>query len=204
MFEWNDTVEGIREHFPLFDVEEVIKEKEDLNYDVFKDKNTGVKYVLSSTFLLTIKDKLKGRRYIARSIKSAAELSKKISLEKFEIERRYWESKGIDWGIITQKEIPVTKVRNIEWVHSALYTYKERGLSQDNMAFLCRAFIERIEDSDEMIRTFINCFDKEYNLDTGTGLFIFKYLIASKIISVDMNKVINMNDTLASIKICEN
>lgn len=35
----------------------------------------------------------------------ASDLEKKKTLERLEIERRYWIAKGIDWGIVTQKEI---------------------------------------------------------------------------------------------------
>ncbi|MFL0270162.1 TnsA endonuclease C-terminal domain-containing protein [Candidatus Clostridium radicumherbarum] len=201
LFEFEDDVIDIREHFPLFDVQEIIKEKGDLNFDSFKDKNTGVNYVLSTTFLLTIKDKDNGKRYIARSIKGASELSKKISLEKLEIERRYWENKGIDWGIITQKEIPILKAKNIEWVHSSLYTYQDRGLSNDNLTYLCSSLIEEIKISEKVIREICSRIDQQFNLENGTGLFIFKYAIATKLLKVDMNKIINVNEPFNKIQI---
>ncbi|WP_279538838.1 TnsA endonuclease N-terminal domain-containing protein [Paenibacillus agricola] len=39
------------------------------------------------------------------------------TIAKFEIERVYWETRHIDWGIITDHDLPDTFVRNIEWVH---------------------------------------------------------------------------------------
>ncbi|ETJ25869.1 TnsA endonuclease, partial [human gut metagenome] len=36
LLEWQDTVLDIREHFPLIDIDETIKDKEDLNFDIFK------------------------------------------------------------------------------------------------------------------------------------------------------------------------
>lgn len=53
----------------------------------------------------------------ARTVKPAAELEDKRTIEKFEIERRYRESHHVDWGIITGLDIPDYVVRNIEWVH---------------------------------------------------------------------------------------
>ena len=44
-----------------------------------------------------------GIEYIARSVKAASELERKTTLEKLEMERRYWEVKSIDWSIITEK-----------------------------------------------------------------------------------------------------
>jgi len=37
-------------------------------------------------------------------IKPSKDLKKKRVIEKFEIERAYYETKGIDWGIVTEKE----------------------------------------------------------------------------------------------------
>lgn len=37
-------------------------------------------------------------------IKPSKDLEKKRVIEKFEIERAYYETKGTDWGIVTEKE----------------------------------------------------------------------------------------------------
>ncbi|WP_394884242.1 TnsA endonuclease N-terminal domain-containing protein [Clostridium butyricum] len=126
LMEWEDQVIDIRESFPLLDLEEVIQEKDNLRLDLFKDKESGIPYVLTTSFLITLKENGK-YRYVARSVKSASEMDKKIAIEKFQIEKRYWNKKGIDWGIVTQKEIPLIKAKNIEWVHSALYSLGDRG-----------------------------------------------------------------------------
>lgn len=95
LLEWQDSVLDIREHFPLIDIEEVIKEKDDLDFALFTDKESKTPYVISTTFLITIKDS-NGVRYFARSIKAQSELERNKSLQKMEIERRYWEAKGIN------------------------------------------------------------------------------------------------------------
>lgn len=51
---------------------------------------------------------------IARTIKPAADLGKPRSIEKLEIERRYWMALGVDWGIITERELPPVFCRNLE------------------------------------------------------------------------------------------
>lgn len=38
-------------------------------------------------------------KYLARTIKPSSELENERIIEKFEIEREYWERKGIDWGL---------------------------------------------------------------------------------------------------------
>jgi hypothetical protein len=95
-------------------------------------------YILTTTFLLT----LRNHKYIARTVKLSSELEKKSVLERLEIERRYWAAKQIDFGIITQKEIPTKMVKNIEWIHSSLYTYEERGLTKNLLENYCNILID--------------------------------------------------------------
>lgn len=199
LLEWEDSVLDIREHFPLLDIDEVIKEKDDLDFALFTDKESKTPYVISTTFLITIKDS-NGVRYFARSIKAQSELERNKSLQKMEIERRYWEAKGIDWGIVTQKDIPIVMARNIEWVHSSPFDYKERGFSDKDMQFMSNALIDMIVRKNTTVREIISDFDKVYNYGAGTGLYVFKYLIATKRIEVDMTKEININNLVISYK----
>ena len=39
------------------------------------------------------------------------------TIEKLEIERHYWQSKGIPWQIITEKDIPMDIQNNIKWLY---------------------------------------------------------------------------------------
>ena len=133
--------------------------------------------------------------------RSDYELERKTALERLEIERRYWQSQNIDWGIVTQKEIPVVKAKNIEWIHSSLYPVDERGFTDEEVNYYCYAFIEKLAGSNTSIRNFTVHFDRLFNLDTGTGIYIFKRLIALKKIMVDMDKKIDLNDSTRSIEI---
>ncbi|TFB21476.1 heteromeric transposase endonuclease subunit TnsA [Filobacillus milosensis] len=193
MLEWQDTVVDIREHFPLLDLEDTIQQKSDLNFKLFTDKESGYPYTLSTNFLITINRADGVNVLLARTIKMASELEKKKALERLEIERRYWSEKGIDWGVITQKEISNVFAKNIEWVHSCLYSYAERGFIRDELIYLGNALIERLIDAKHSIRKITADFDKEFNYDSGTGLFVFKFLIASKQIEVDMTNQIDVN-----------
>lgn len=201
LLEWEDLVIDIREHFPLLDLEDTIQQKEDLNLDQFKDKETGTPYVLTTTFLITLKSTDGKNIYLARTVKPASELEKKRILERLEVERRYWADKEIDWGIVTQKEIPKALVRNIEWVHPSLYSYRERGFTREEIIYLGNVLMERLIDNYHSIRKITADFDKDFNYESGTGLFVFKYLIASKQIETDMTKPIDINAANPNIEI---
>ncbi|WP_394884243.1 TnsA endonuclease C-terminal domain-containing protein [Clostridium butyricum] len=53
--------------------------------------------------------------------------------------------------------------------------------------------IDELTTNNLPIRKLMSRFDKEYNLSQGSALFLFKYLIASKSITVDMDKEIDIN-----------
>ena len=193
LLHWEDSVIDIREHFPLLDMGQVIEDKRGLDLEKFVDKQTGTPFIFSTTFLVTIKVSLNRESYIARSVKSANELEKKHIIEKFELERRYWESKGIDWGIVTQKDIPVIKAKNIEWVYSALDDSEERGIDNGTKMDLSKELIYKLMNSSNAVRKITALFDDEFQLEKGTGLYLFRYLIAIKNIKVDMDEKININ-----------
>jgi len=66
------------------------------------------------------------------------------------------------------------------------------------VAYLSDVLLEKLTDRQQAIRKIVAGFDKEYKLQTGTGLFIFKHLIAAKRIKVDMGKEIKLNEKLDS------
>jgi hypothetical protein len=66
-------------------------------------KNPKTKELEAGTtdFLITIKDFHGGTNLLARTLKFKDALFNKRVIEKFEIERIYYERQGIDWGIVT-------------------------------------------------------------------------------------------------------
>ena len=76
MLEWEDTVIDIREHFPLLDIEDTIKDRDDLRFEIFTDKDSGVPYVINTNFLITLKNTNGSISYLARTVKMASDLEK--------------------------------------------------------------------------------------------------------------------------------
>ncbi len=186
LLEWDDRVHDIREAFPLIDAfDELIKE-EDLNFNLFRDKENNEQYVLTTSFLITIYNEGK-KEYFARSIKNSHELEKKTTLEKLEIERRYWSKKGIDWAVITEKEIPIQRVKNIEWIHTSFfYDIEDKDILSNQLIKYINANLNM------SLKEIFMKFEENNMLDEGTALSIFKYLLAIKKLDIDMNKKIDL------------
>ncbi|WP_094549728.1 TnsA endonuclease C-terminal domain-containing protein [Petroclostridium xylanilyticum] len=203
LLDWEEKVVDIREHYPLLDLETVLEDTADLKLDKFIDKKTKEPYILTTTFLITLLNPDGQKNFAARSIKYASELSKKTTIEKLEIERRYWTAKGINWGIVTNKDINDVRAKNIEWIHSAMTSDDCNGLSKDDFDELLDALLYRLIDNQQNIREIISRFEKDYSLDAGAGLLLFKHLIAGKRIALDMDKPINLNESGYSLRLPE-
>lgn len=198
-FDEANIISDIREFYPLLDFYDVVPDTQDLNIHYFKDKNTGYPYVFTTTFLITIKSSNGGVEYVARSLKAASELERKTTLEKMEIERRYWRAKSVHWSIVTEKEISSIKAKNIEWALSSMHAIFDMGFSAEEIIELGAAFFLRLQNNkNSSIGEIAKVFDIDYGLDEGMGLFLFRYLLAIKVVRLNMDKPIDLS-TSASI-----
>ncbi|MBO2945619.1 heteromeric transposase endonuclease subunit TnsA [Paenibacillus sp. F411] len=186
MFEWSDNVIDIRESYPLLDVMEVIDDKENLRFDKFCDKESGEQLVLTTSFLLTIRDKDGNERYLARAIKNSSELIRKITFEKLEIENRYWRARGIEWKVITDKQLSRQFVKNIEWVRETLLSSGQGDIDKDQLSDKLLKFLH--SNMDSVLRDKLKDFEKIVGVNNGSGLYLLRYLIATKAIRIDMSR----------------
>ena len=188
LLEWSDMIQDIREKFPLEDLDKAqsIAKSRGIKYPV--DLVSKVPVILTTDFVLTIKDE-DGEKIIARTVCYSKDLAK--NLNRFEIERAYWESFGVDWGIVTEKEIPKVLSKNIEWIHKAYFLDKTDGFSYLNDIHLIEIMIsELVQSKDGNLTVVLNGLDKENGCDSGTFLTLFRYCVAHKLILVDMNSAL--------------
>lgn len=148
-------ITDIREFYPLLDFDDMVQDKNDLRTDLFIDKSSGCPYIITTAFLITCKVNNEKVRYFARSVIASKSLERKSTLEKLEMERRYWSAKEIDWAIVTEKDINITKSKNIEWVLPSIYTFPDIGLSQNDVIDMATALRFRLEGNKKPIRSMI-------------------------------------------------
>lgn len=192
--EYSDNVVDIREQFPLLPLEETQYIATSLG---LKHPRTNEDIVMTTDFLITLR-RPDGSTYdIARTIKPKEALTNKRVIEKFEIERIYWENQQIDWGIVTDNDIDKTIAHNIMFFHS----YYDiscidslQNIDDNYLLDLILEYIKRIIDSKKSIRYYSSKFDKDMCLEPGTGLSIFKHLLARKKIKIDLTIKFNPNN----------
>ena len=195
LLDWSDNVVDIREQFPI-DRELTFKiaEEKGIRHSIDNSSNTIIP--MTTDFLITI-IRNEERVYLARTVKPSKDLDETRIIEKFEIEREYWEKKGIDWGIVTEQELPEGFVKNIQWVHK----FHSLDSKEDELLALELLKILKANENSQNLKiiNFCNRLDDDYKLEVGTALTYVKHLIARKII------IINMMDKLdiRKIKISE-
>jgi len=189
--DFGDVVVDIREHYPLLSIE-ALMEEQDLRFDLFKDITTNEPYVLTTNFLLTVLDEKGDEKLVAVNVKNTTDLERKRTVENFEIERRFYERNGIEFKIVTQKEISKQFAKNVEWIHQTRNQYESNGYCKEDIESISRIVFKELLSNNLKIESVLNQIDEDYNFDVGTALYVFKYLIATKQIRLDMYKPISL------------
>jgi hypothetical protein len=191
IFEWSNKIIDIRECYPLLDLMETIDDKEDLALDKFVDKDSGEQFVITTNFLLTMKEADGTIKYMARAVKNCSELSKNITIQKLEIEKRYWLSKNIDFKIITDKELNRNLCKNLQWVRETILDSSEVMPSREELSV--QMYFYMLNNRNIIIKDLFKDFERRSDSDKGTSLYLFRYLIGTKRIGVDMTNIIDFN-----------
>lgn len=188
LFDWADDVEDIREQFPL-DRDTTKRIANEMGVRHPTDPSTKTPVVMSTDLVV---DVLRNGRLVtlARAIKPSAELAKPRILEKLEIERRYWVERGTDWGVLTEKEIPMAMTTAIFWVHGYGYldnlSQPHPGYYQEKAALIRRELPNWLGHL--TLGQFCTEIDREFGMETGVPLFLVRHLLAIKSIRCDMNQ----------------
>ena len=196
--EFADNVIDIMEQYPLLPIEHTEIVAADIGVVHPSDPFTGENTVITCDFLLKVISDGK-EKYIARTIKELAELNDERQIQKFEIERRYWEIKGIEWGIVTEDEFSTVLAKNISVIRSFYSLADIEGLeklNQTQINCLINEFKRYISEGKGIIRKISREFDNKMNLKAGTGIKIFKHLVASKQVAIEMQKPLSLDKSI--------
>ncbi len=195
ILEFADCVKDIREQYPLFTLEQTMAIAEELGIEHPKDPVTGENVIMTTDFLITI-EKTGQILQLARTIKSPEELDDYRQIEKFEIERRYWHMKGIEWGIVTENEINdifATNIHNVRsfWKLDDISYFQ--NLSVKYIEKIKNTFKDILMGNEIHVREVAADFDDRMMLNPGTSIALFKHLVITKQIEIDMFKKLNID-----------
>jgi hypothetical protein len=198
VFDLTELIIDIREQFPLLDLEETLEIASKAGIKHPADPFTKCPVVMTTDFLLMIKRGLEVI-YHARTLKYEIELNNPRVIEKFEIERRYWEARNISWGYITEKDIPFQLVENSRFLHPYFSLDALYPLTKEQIKRVTYELTQRIHFDPRPINEIARICDQQFALSTGKSLAVVRHLLARRIWKVDLNRPIQFGERLTLI-----
>ncbi len=179
MLEWHSEVTQIREQFPL----ERGTTRKLAFYAGIKHPNVaGIDQYMSSDFLIDSTDEKQPR--FALQAKYVSALNDARTVEKLELERRYWAEKEYPWYLVTEREIPPVVFKNIQWLYSAQRDDEEGvELSQQQLEFYAHHFEK---NPNKTIIAICKELDAAYDLLLGESLYEVRKLLAKRYFTFDI------------------
>lgn len=180
-FDWQLKVTDIREQFPLNPEATIdISKRLGIKHPAYK----GVLQVMTTDLLVDLE--IDGKHLSqAISVKYAEDLEDERTIEKQELERRYWENEGVDWFIFTEHEVPITSIKNIRWLAPHMHSY---SLEESERIAVFESIAQALDaGSDEKLPVPLLALDKKYGLSPGTHLQYFRHLAAQHAFQWDLH-----------------
>jgi hypothetical protein len=201
VFDWSPIVIDIREQFPLLPLQETqaIAAECGVNHPVDRRSKEGHPVVLTSDFRLTVRI---GNQTVdqIRTVKYVQSLSSQRVLEKFEIERRYWARRGVDWAIVTNRDLPRNLARNIELLRGRQRLSDRLSLSPEQLYTIAQILTDKVEQEQLPLREASAACEILFELAKGSGLTIAYYLLANRYWEVDMCRRIDPGRPLSLVR----
>lgn len=178
VLEWASNVIDIREQYPLLPIERTQQIAEELGIKHPEDPSSKEPVVMTTDFAVTVMTQT-GAKMWARTIKPQNKLGMR-ALEKFRIEHRYYLDQGINWGIVTDQDIPKTLAANIEFIHDYYDLPSIPLLDATNVHGIASKLFKELSGSTEPLSKVALRQDHVLGLEPGTCLAVVKHKLARK------------------------
>jgi hypothetical protein len=153
---------------------------------------------MTTDLLLTTHEDV-GYGFHPRSVKYLKDLSDQRTLEKLEIERRYWEAspRNRKLKVVTGESISEAFVRNMLWF-SACYRLTDLfPLTEVDVNRITYTLTSIVTSQTLPIKTVAQECDRGLGLESGTSLLVVRHLLAIRYWEVDVKTRIRTSEPLA-------
>lgn len=187
LLDFSPDVLDIREQFPLVLTDTLLIAR---SMGIRHPRYPGCSFpsVMTTDFLITKND-----GFHARTVKLSKELDNPRTVQKFAIERDYWKSKGIDWAIVTEKQINRNKALNLKWLLSPPDLEQMLPDIRTREAAL-ELFIQLYRNDVIPFPVIIKTVEESFSLAPGSAVAMLKALILNGRITVDLSKRVCLSD----------
>ncbi len=198
--EFSENVVDIREQYPLLPAESTQAIAKAIGVRYPRYKSTALPLVMTTDFLLTVRQPNGDFKSVARTIKYQQDLNSLRTLEKLEIERRFWMSQGVDWAIVTEEMFTPDLIKNLGLLRR--YAKLPRVLTS---SVLHAEFLELLESSKAYPWATSECLRRiatRLGIAYGDARDIFFNLIWRKVILIDLsNAPLHLKSPLPDFKV---
>lgn len=184
ILDWARNVIDIREQFPL-PIRTTLAIARHARLSHPWDRSCERYRPVTSDFVYTVRTHRRVIHHV-RALKYEESLSKPTQLRSLELERVYWEMRKTDWKIILESQIPLDYVANIEWVHPYRQPLSLYPLTGAEMIRIQRVLVPALRRSKDRCCDVTDWCDARMRLPEGTALAVVRYLIANRILWIDM------------------
>ena len=171
----------IREQYPLLFLEDTLRITDEMRIRHPRDSISKYPIVFTSDFVVTTSDGLK-----VLSVKPTSELEKLRTREKLAVEHRYWEEKGIEWRLVTEKTIDFQKARNLEWINRS-WDFFQRVPEGRNPEEILDTFQHIFEHGYDSVSRIAETIENRFKLEPGFGITTYQHLLLKKRIRMDLS-----------------
>jgi len=178
LLQWRESTLDIREQFPL----DITITKQFCNEaGIQHPERKSVLQFMSSDFVVTTSDKK--NILFALQAKDSSKLQDARTIEKLEIERRFWLEKQTPWYLVTEKEIPAVVFKNIEW----LYSLQKQELTLEEESKYFEFYTNQVSQNSHLtVIDLCKQIDSAYSLEIGESLFQLRLLLARRYFHFDI------------------
>lgn len=200
LLEWCPSVTDIREQFPL-DREVTRLLANEMGVTHPRDPHTKADLVMTTDFVVDLR--IDGRpATLARAVKPSTELDKKRTIEKLEIERRYWAREGVAWNLVTERELPEQRIRNIRWLHQLRTLDHQETPHPDYWPDRCHQLLADLRRTRRgTIEDFLKHLEKDKRFSPGEPLTVLRHLASNRVIEFDMDREFSSRNSITSLRL---
>lgn len=178
---YDDSTLDIREQFPL-PRQDTLRIAAELG--VKHPKFSGVNIVMTTDLLVTCSSP-SGAVEFAYAIKPDNALRSRRTMEKLDIERTYWEEKGVTWAIVLGSSLRDNTSLNLEWIFDC---QRDHGTEYPDEPLIREHLVHAIvELRDFPLRTVCSVLDGQLGLGPGRALGTARRMLSQKTLFADLS-----------------
>ena len=202
ILDWADHVVDIREQFPLDrDVTRMLAAKMGVVHP--RDVQTKSDIVMTTDLLVDVRLD-GGVSLIALSVKPASKLEGARTLEKLELERRFWARINVPWYLVTERELHAVRIGNLRWLHEMRSLDELKTPHADYWPDRCNRFLGELSRvRGGLIEDFLKHLQQNCEFGAGEAMTVLRHLAANKRIRLDLNREFSAKDRFDVIEIVE-